>query len=75
MSQIEIAMLNQINNYFESLNGESPHNLYEQFMSVAERSLIEEIMYRANWNQVLASKWLKINRNTLRKKLIKHGLI
>jgi Fis family transcriptional regulator, factor for inversion stimulation protein len=44
-------------------------------MNVVEKPLLQEIMARANNNQSLASQWLGINRNTLRKKLLQHQLL
>jgi Fis family transcriptional regulator len=39
-----------------------------------ERPLLEHVMDRADGNQSLAAQWLGINRNTLRRKLLEHGL-
>jgi Fis family transcriptional regulator len=39
-----------------------------------ERPLLENVMSRAEGNQSLAAQWLGINRNTLRRKLLEHGL-
>jgi Fis family transcriptional regulator len=74
-SQIAEAMVGSINNFFELLGEESPMNLHDQFMGAAEKPLLEEVMRRTRGNQVKAANILGINRNTLRKKLMYHGLI
>jgi Fis family transcriptional regulator len=40
-----------------------------------EKPVLELIMKHANQNQSLAAAYLGINRNTLRKKLLDHGLL
>jgi Fis family transcriptional regulator len=40
-----------------------------------ERPLLEVVMREAEGNQLRASEMLGINRNTLRKKLLLHGLL
>ena len=61
--------------YFADLGGSEPHGVYDMVMNVVEKPLLQEIMARANNNQSLASQWLGINRNTLRKKLLQHQLL
>jgi Fis family transcriptional regulator len=73
--QIAEAMVGSINNFFELLGTETPSNLHDQFMGAAEKPLLEEVMRRTRGNQVKASQMLGINRNTLRKKLMYHGLL
>jgi Fis family transcriptional regulator len=40
-----------------------------------EKPLLEAVMREAQGNQLRASEMLGINRNTLRKKLLTHGLL
>ena len=40
-----------------------------------EAPLLEVVMAKADHNQSRAAQWLGLNRNTLRKKLLEHGLI
>ena len=61
--------------YFEQLNGTEPDNMYDMLSRVVERPLLEVVMQQAEHNQSRAAQWLGLNRNTLRKKLLEHGLI
>jgi Fis family transcriptional regulator len=44
-------------------------------LAVVEKPVLELIMNHAEQNQSLAANYLGINRNTLRKKLLEHGLL
>jgi len=61
--------------YFRDLNGTEPANLHDMLVKAVERPLLEVVMEQAQHNQSRAAQWLGLNRNTLRKKLIDHGLI
>ncbi|THU02499.1 Fis family transcriptional regulator [Lampropedia puyangensis] len=61
--------------YFEDLDGQDPANVYEMVIHLVEKPILEEIMERANHNQSRAAQWLGLNRNTLRKKLQHHALL
>ncbi|RZS63289.1 Fis family transcriptional regulator [Sphaerotilus mobilis] len=61
--------------YFEDLDGTEPHALYEMVLKAVERPLLDVVMRKADGNQSRAAEWLGINRNTLRRKLIEHKLI
>ena len=57
-------------------NGRSNnHNLYQITIELFEKLLIKKVYEKANFNQTKASEILGINRNTLKKKLIKYDLI
>ena len=43
-------------------------------VKAVEKPLLEMVMDRAQHNQSRAAQWLGLNRNTLRKKLLEHGL-
>ena len=60
--------------YLNDLNGQEPQNLHCFFMQEVEKPFLEVVMDHANGNQSKASEILGINRNTLRKKLINHGI-
>lgn len=61
--------------YFRELNGEKTINLYDMVISEVEKPMLEVVMKHAESNQCRAAEILGINRNTLRKKLLHHGLI
>jgi Fis family transcriptional regulator len=73
--QIEDSVREGLQRYFEDLGGVEPSALYELFMGVVERPLLEGVLQRADGNQSRAAEWLGINRNTLRRKLLDHKLM
>ena len=64
-----------LQNYFASLNGDRPGDLYEFVMGEVERPLFKVVMDYTDGNQSLAAGILGINRGTLRKKLKNYSLI
>ena len=60
--------------YFDDLGGSQPANLHDMLVKAVEKPLLEMVMTRAQNNQSRAAQWLGLNRNTLRKKLLEHGL-
>lgn len=69
------AVRNALEAYFRDLDGASPHGLQQMVLGAVERPLLEVVLRHAQGNQRLAAQWLGINRNTLRRKLVEHGLI
>ncbi|MFN3610910.1 helix-turn-helix domain-containing protein [Tepidimonas sp.] len=61
--------------YFATLGDTEPANLHEMLIRAVEGPLLEVVMARARGNQSRAALWLGLNRNTLRKKLLEHGLL
>ena len=62
--------------YFKDLDGEQPcSDMYEMVMSCVEKPLIEMTLEYAGGNQSRAAEILGINRNTLRKKILQHGIM
>ncbi|MCK9515415.1 MAG: helix-turn-helix domain-containing protein [Ottowia sp.] len=61
--------------YFRDLRGVEPSGMHAMLIQAVERPLLEMVMERAEGNQSRAASWLGMNRNTLRKKLIDHGLL
>ncbi|MFN5700891.1 MAG: helix-turn-helix domain-containing protein [Betaproteobacteria bacterium] len=73
------AMINDcvrraLEQYFRDLGEQEPAGLHELMVRSMERPLLEHVMARAQGNQSQAAQWLGINRNTLRRKLLEHGL-
>lgn len=61
--------------YLNDLNGTEPANMHDMLTRAVEKPLLELVMARAQQNQSRAAQWLGLNRNTLRKKLLEHGLL
>ncbi|MEM7763496.1 MAG: DNA-binding transcriptional regulator Fis [Pseudomonadota bacterium] len=60
--------------YFVTLNGTIPGDLYGMVLSEVERPLFEKVMEYTAGNQSRAAEILGINRGTLRKKLKTYAL-
>tara|TARA_B100001059_G_scaffold142339_1_gene142263 strand:- start:5395 stop:5676 length:282 start_codon:yes stop_codon:yes gene_type:complete len=58
-----------LTNYFDSLNGQKPGDLYDLVLGQVEEPLFKAVMKYTKGNQSQASEVLGINRGTLRKKL------
>ena len=63
-----------ISRYLRDLGEAAPTNLYEMVLQEIERPLLLEVMRHCQGHRGQAAQCLGINRNTLRKKLIEHGL-
>jgi Fis family transcriptional regulator len=72
---IETPLRARLRAYFADLDGSTPVDMYEMVLNVFEKPMLEEVMAQAGQNQSRAAQWLGLNRNTLRKKLITHGLL
>ena len=72
--QLDAAVRAALEAYFRDLDGVSPHGLHGMVLGAVERPMLELVLRRADGNQRLAAEWLGINRNTLRRKLVQHGL-
>jgi two-component system nitrogen regulation response regulator GlnG len=68
------AVADELNRYFDSLNGIEPDGLYDLILHQVEEALITRVLRETRGNRVKASKMLGINRNTLRKKTQLLGL-
>ncbi len=64
-----------LDEYFQRLDGEPPHGIYDMVIAHVERALLTSILERSNGNQTHAAEMLGLNRNTLRAKLAKYKLI
>lgn len=64
-----------LDQYFRSLNGDRPGDLYDLVIGEVERPLFKAVMDYTQGNQSQAAGILGINRGTLRKKLRTYSLI
>jgi len=64
-----------LSQYFKSLNGDRPGDLYEFVIGEVEEPLFKAVMDYTHGNQSQAAGILGINRGTLRKKLKTYSLI
>ncbi len=64
-----------LDNYFSSLNGDRPGELYDLVIGEVERPLFKAVMDYTQGNQSRAAGILGINRGTLRKKLRTYSLM
>ena len=64
-----------LNDYFRSLNGDRPGDLYDLVIGEVERPLFKAVLDYTQGNQSQAAGILGINRGTLRKKLRTYSLI
>jgi len=61
--------------YFDELGDEVPGGLYNLVMSEVEVPLFDQVLRHTRGNVSLAAELLGIHRSTLRRKLVRHGLI
>lgn len=73
-TQLQDCVRDNVETYFRDLNGTEPSDMHGMLMRAVEKPLLEAVMAQAQHNQSRAAQWLGLNRNTLRKKLIEHGL-
>jgi Fis family transcriptional regulator, factor for inversion stimulation protein len=72
---IEDCVRQSLETYFRDLKGTEPTGIHDMMVGIMEKPLLEVVMRQANHNQSKAADWLGLNRNTLRKKLVEHGLL
>ncbi len=60
--------------YFKDLDGEDAGGIHEMVMNCVEKPVLELVLNHAGSNQSRAADILGINRNTLRKKMLQHGI-
>lgn len=78
-TQNSISLSDQVtavlDTYFKNLQDQNTCDLYETVIQQVEKPLIETVLKQNAQNQSQAAKMLGINRNTLRKKMQKYGLL
>ena len=73
--RLEECVRSNLLTYLDDLQWQEPSNMYDMLLRVVEKPLLELVMEQARNNQSRAAQWLGLNRNTLRKKLVEHGLL
>ena len=73
--QLQACVRSNLQRYIQDLQGQDPSNMYDMLLRVVEQPLLELVMERTHNNQSKAAQWLGLNRNTLRKKLMEHGML
>jgi len=59
----------QIDQYFDELDGEMPQDLYDLVVGQVEHALLEAALAQSNNNQSKAAEMLGISRGTLRTRM------
>lgn len=72
---IDDCIARNLEKYFRELDGKRPAGVYGMLIDAVEKPMLEVVMRMVQNNQSRASDVLGINRNTLRKKLSRHGLL
>ena len=65
----------QIDQYFDELDGEMPQDLYDLVVGQVEHALLEAALAQSNNNQSKAAEMLGISRGTLRTRMKLFGLL
>ncbi|MDO4640994.1 MAG: Fis family transcriptional regulator [Neisseria sp.] len=64
-----------LNQYFRMLDGEPAQGVYDMVVKQVEKPMLRCVMMQCGGNQSKAAAVLGLNRNTLRKKLVEHGML
>ncbi len=73
-NHIEDCVRQSLEAYFKDLHDTEAAGIYAMMLQVVEKPMLEVVMRHAQQNQSKAAQWLGLNRNTLHKKLVDHGL-
>ena len=65
----------QIDQYFDELDGEMPQDLYDLVVGQVEHAILEAALAQSNNNQSKAAEMLGISRGTLRTRMKLFGLL
>lgn len=73
-STLRDAAARVVRRYLHDLNGSECRDLYDLMLSQVERPVLEEALRHCGGNLTRTSELLGMNRATLRKKLVEHGI-
>jgi Fis family transcriptional regulator len=71
---LRLCVQQALETYFQHLDGQPPHDLYQFVMAEVEPPLLEVTLRYSAGNQSRAAELLGMNRGTLRKKLRYYGI-
>lgn len=71
---LSVSVSECLDDYFQSLNGHAPVELYEMVLGQIEPPLLKATLRYCDHNQSRAAEILGLNRATLRKKLRQHRI-
>jgi len=71
---LEEVIERKLNECVRGLREHASANLYDLMIGLVEKPLLRAVLRETAGNQVRAAQILGINRNTLRKKLLEHGI-
>ena len=74
MKPLSHSVRESMDDYFRSLNGHLPDNLYDLVLAQVEPPLLRATLKYCNHNQSRAAEILGLNRATLRKTLRQHKI-
>ena len=73
-TDISACVRSALEAYFNDLDGQPPHAVYDMLLVCVEKPLLEYVLNHAKGNQSKSAEILGLNRNTLRKKLKQHNI-
>ena len=73
-SELAACVRRVLGQYFKDLDGELACGIHDMVVHCVEKPAIELVLQHAGGNQSRAADMLGINRNTLRKKMLQHGI-
>ncbi len=73
-SPLDRCVRETVEAYFRDLDGAAPQGLHAMVLDAVEKPLLEAVLRQAGGNQSKAAEWLGLHRNSLRRKLLQHGL-
>lgn len=71
---LSVSVSECLDDYFQSLNGHAPVELYDMVLGQIEPPLLKATLRYCDHNQSRAAEILGLNRATLRKKLRQHRI-
>ena len=74
-SPLTNAVKQSVASFYRDLGDEKVSGIYQLVVNAVEKVLIEDVLKRSEGNQSITAQALGINRNTLRAKMKKFGIL